>query len=305
MAVVATPVRPLGLARRRFRMERSRVVGLLMVAPSLLFLTVFVFVPAVLAMQQSFQVRSRDNAGAYSFTTGPDNYVTAFTSPTIRANILFTVAVAIACVVLVFIVSYCLALALRFGGKGQAMWLVERLYIIPLFIPSVIASYGMITVLANHGLLDGLLQKAGLPEGLFPRFLFDWKGIVITQVWISLPFMTVLLTASLREISDSLIESGRDVGAGSWQIFRQIVLPLSLPGAAIGVTFIFLQSLGAFTIPYLMGPNSPQMLGVSMVDYWVRFYRPEEAATQAIIIFLLSLVAAVYYVREQFKREVR
>ncbi len=144
-----------------------------------------------------------------------------------------------------------------------------------------------------------------IPDGTFPRIVFDWKGIVITQVWLSLPFMTVLLTSVLQEISDTLVESARDVGATSWAIFRQIVLPLSLPGAAIGVTFIFLHVLGGFTVPYLLGPNAPQMLGVSMVAYMVNYYDRENASTQAMIIFLLSLVAAVYYVRQQFKREVR
>lgn len=304
MAVVSTPA-----ARfprwPQVRLERSSIVGLLMVAPSLAFLTTFVFVPAFLAVLRSFSVRTRDNAGNFTFSTGLDNYVEVFSSPSMRANIAFTVAIAVATVVVVTLVSYCIALALRFGGKRRVVRLIERTYILPLFIPSVIASYGMITVLANHGLIDGLLQKLGLPDGTFPRFVFDWKGVVITQVWLNIPFMTVLLTSTLHEIADSLVESARDVGAGSWQIFRQIVLPLSLPGASIGVTFVFLHVLGSFTIPYLLGPNSPEMLGVSMVNYWVKFYRPEYAATQAIVIFMLSLVAAIYYVVEQFKREVR
>src|SRR5205814_9438016 len=108
-----------------------------------------------------------------------------------------------------------IALALRFG-RGSSARFLGRIYIVPLFIPSVIASYAMITFLANHGFVDGLLQALGLPDGLFPKIVFDWKGIVITQVWLSLPFMTVLLSSVLLEISDSLIESARDVGASTW-----------------------------------------------------------------------------------------
>jgi len=290
--------------RRRRRLERGQIVGIVMVAPSLLFLASFVFIPILKAMSTSFEVRSRDDAGLYSYHVGLDNYLAVAQSETLRSNIWFTVVMAAISVGLVFVLSYTVALILRFVS-GRAVRLISRIYIIPLFIPSVIASYAMITFFANHGLLDGAAQKVGLPDGAFPRLVFDWKGIVITQVWLSLPFMTVLLQSVLLEISDSLIESARDVGASKWQIFRQIVLPLSLPGASIGLTFVFLGVLGGFTVPYLLGPNSPQMLGVSMVYYMTNYYEPQVASTQAMIIFALSLIAAVYYVRQQFKREIR
>ncbi len=238
----------------------------MMVLPSLAFLTVFVFIPAITAALESLRVRARDNLGNYSYSFGVQNYINAITDPVVRSDIVFTIVISIVCVALVSVLSYAIALAL---------------------------------------FVDSMLQQLGLPDGTFPRIVFDWKGIVITQVWLSLPFMTVLLTSVLQEISDTLVESARDVGATSWAIFRQIVLPLSLPGAAIGVTFIFLHVLGGFTVPYLLGPNAPQMLGVSMVAYMVNYYDRENASTQAMIIFLLSLVAAVYYVRQQFKREVR
>jgi ABC-type spermidine/putrescine transport system permease subunit I len=68
---------------------------------------------------------------------------------------------------------------------------------------------------------------------------------------------------------------------------------------------MFLGVIGGFTVPYLLGPNAPQMLGVSMVYYMTNYFEPYIATTQAVAIFLLSLVAAVYYVLQQFKREIR
>ena len=286
------------------RLERSRIAGLGLVLPSLVYLTLFVFIPVIKAFATSFTVRDRDDAGNYAYRIGLDNYAQLLTTPTLRSNILFTVFIAVIAVAIVFAIAYVIALALRFG-RGVSARFLGRIYIVPLFIPSVIASYAMITFLANHGFVDGILQALGLPDGAFPKIVFDWKGIVITQVWLSLPFMTVLLSSVLLEISDSLIESARDVGASSWQIFRHIVLPLSAPGALIGVTFMFLGVIGGFTVPYLLGPNAPQMLGVSMVYYMTNYYEPYIASTQAVAIFLLSLVAAVYYVRQQFKREIR
>jgi ABC-type spermidine/putrescine transport system permease subunit I len=297
-------IAPARAVPRARRLERSRIAGIVLVLPSLVYLTVFVFIPVVKAFSTSFTVRDRDDAGNYTYRVGVDNYTQLIESPTLRDNVIFTVLIAVISVAIVFVIAYAIALALRFG-KGPAVRLLSRIYIVPLFIPSVIASYAMITFLANHGFVDGILQALGLPDGAFPKIVFDWKGIVITQVWLSLPFMTVLLSSVLLEIGDSLVESARDVGASSWQILRHIVLPLSAPGALIGVTFLFLGVVGGFTVPYLLGPNAPQMLGVSMVYYMTNYFEPFVASTQAVVIFLLSLVAAVYYVRQQFKREVR
>ena len=301
MSVITARAAPPRVARR---FDRARLVGLALVAPSLIYLTVFVFIPVVKAITTSFTVRDRDDAGNYTYRVGLDNYRGILESDSLRANVVFTVLIAVVSVAIVFCLACSIALALRFG-RGRAVRILSRIYVIPLFIPSVIASYAMITFLANHGFVDGLLQLVGFPDERFPRIVFDWKGIVVTQVWLSLPFMTVLLSSVLLEISDTLVESARDVGASSWQIFRHIVLPLSAPGALIGVTFMFLGVVGGFTVPYLLGPNAPQMLGVSMVYYMTNYYEPYIASTQAVVIFLLSLIAAIYYVRQQFRREVR
>src|SRR5439155_1539863 len=149
--------------------------------------------------------RSRFSGADKEYRLWLDNYAQLATSDTLRANVIFTVFIAVTSVAIVFVIAYVIALALRFG-KGPTAKLLGRIYIVPLFIPSVIASYAMITFLANHGFVDGILQAFGLPDGAFPKIVFDWKGIVITQVWLSLPFMTVLLSSVLLEISDSLIE---------------------------------------------------------------------------------------------------
>ena len=150
------------------RLDRSRAAGLLLVFPSLLYLTIFVFIPVIKAFATSFTVRDRDDAGNYTYRVGLDNYSQLVTSDTLRANIVFTVFIAVTSVAVVFVIAYVIALALRFG-RGSSARFLGRIYIVPLFIPSVIASYAMITFLANHGFVDGLLQAIGLPDGVFPK----------------------------------------------------------------------------------------------------------------------------------------
>ena len=97
MAVV-TSARAVGRPRR---LDRSRVAGVLLVLPSLLYLTVFVFIPVIKAFATSFTVRDRDDAGNYTYRVGLDNYNQLIASDTLRSNVIFTVFIAVASVSIV------------------------------------------------------------------------------------------------------------------------------------------------------------------------------------------------------------
>ena len=85
-------------AVRPRRLDRSRAAGLVLVLPSLVYLTVFVFIPVIKAFATSFTVRDRDDAGNYTYRVGLDNYGQLVASDTLRSNILFTVFIAISSV---------------------------------------------------------------------------------------------------------------------------------------------------------------------------------------------------------------
>src|SRR5207302_6589054 len=104
-------------AVRPRRLDRSRAAGLVLVLPSLVYLTLFVSIPVIKAFATSFTVRDRDDAGNYTYRVGLDNYAQLATSDTLRANVIFTVFIAVTSVAIVFVIAYVIALALRFG-KG-------------------------------------------------------------------------------------------------------------------------------------------------------------------------------------------
>ena len=114
----------------------------------------------------------------------------------------------------------------------------------------------------NHGWLARILLLFG-SEAL-PKIIFDYKGIILANLWFNIPFTAMLLSSALTAIPNSIIESAKDVGAGRLQIFFKFILPLSYQTMLVAVTFSFMGIIGGFTAPFLIGPNSPQVLGVSM-----------------------------------------
>ncbi len=107
----------------------------------------------------------------------------------------------------------------------------------------------------------------------------------------------LVLTAGFRQVEDAVVESARDVGANSWQIFTRILLPLVRRAAVIVFCLNVIGVFGSFTIPYLLGPAQPMMMGVSMQQSFNNYNDRIGALTQAVITFLFCAAVGLLYVR--------
>lgn len=269
------------------------MLGLALVIPSFLILCVIVVVPIVISLLESL----KDKTGRYTLA----NYQHLFTDKLMRANIMFTLEVTIVSVILVLVISYALAVYMRFNNGTAVRW-IRRTYMIPIFIPSVIATYGLIQLLGNHGWLARILLHTAGVESL-PRIIFDMKGIIIAQLWFNIPFTTMLLGSALSGVPGSIIESAKDVGASGLRIFFKFILPLTFKTLLVAVTFVFMGVIGSFTAPFLIGPNAPQMLGVSMEQVFGVFQDKQMAAAIAFFTFLLCSFMGYFYIQNMIKEE--
>jgi len=121
-------------------------------------------------------------------------------------------------------------------------------------------------------------------------------GVVITQVWYNIPFAVLMLGSGLDGIEKELIESANDLGAGFLTVLWRIVLPLNMVPLLIVFTFTFIGVVGSFTIPFLIGPNAPQMLGVAIQAYFPNYNQPPPAVSLAVMLFAVCAVAGAAYV---------
>ncbi len=278
---------------------REAVIGLLMVAPPtavLLFLIVF---PAIEAATFSLGIVPSDNV---VFSTGQhlvnsstptlQVYRDLLGSPFIRDDLWLTVWISVLSVVLVAIVAYVLALYVRFGS-GPMPKLVRSLYLIPMFVPVVIASYAAITFYVDRGFLATVLHAIGVP---YASPAYKPAGVVITQVWYNIPFAVLMLGSGLDGIEQELIESANDVGAGFLTVLWRIVVPMNVVPLLIVLTFTFIGVVGSFTIPFLIGPNAPQMMGVAIQAYFSNYNQPQPAVAMAVLLFAICAVAGALYV---------
>lgn len=272
--------------------ERKKLLtayGLVM--PAFLLVMLTVAYPIVNAVIRS--ISTKDGTG-YTL----EHYIYFFTDEIAFNNILYTLYVCILTVVIAIVVAYALALFLRFS-KSRISRLIGGLYLLPRFVPSLVAVYAMIVVIRDSGVINRITQLFGY--NFKPGLMYNTGGMVLMNLWFNIPFAALIITSALSTIPDSTIESARDVGANKLKVFQKMILPLSFKDVVIAGSFIFMSNVGSFTTPYLMGGNNPKMLGIYLFDQFNNYMDYERAAALSVIMFLMCSVSAGIYIYTNLK----
>ncbi|MGN6799892.1 MAG: ABC transporter permease, partial [Gaiellaceae bacterium] len=190
-------------------------------------------------------------------------------------------------------ISWSIALYLRLTNNWLSR-VVSALSVIPLFIPVVMASYAILTFYAATGFMKTLAYHLGWHS--FPTLGYTLTAVVIGEIWVNVPFGVLLMSSGLNSVPNALIEAARDAGASLPRTVRSVLLPMNVIPTVIVATFTGIYVLGSFTVPYLTGPSAPNLLGVSMSQFFQSFNQPQQAEVMAMIVFVLAAGIGTIYV---------
>lgn len=270
-------------------------VGLLLVAPPVFLVCWMVVWPIVTAITRTLWLPDPEGGGRH-FST--ETYAFFFGDGYSLNNLAITLWTTGVCAA--FLVPICLGIALylRFA-QGRLAAYVQGLAIFPMFVPSIILSYALIRVLGPNGTVDLVLNAVGLPKIRTP-YLTPW-GPVIGLVWDNIPITVLIMLSGLGAVSNQSIEAARDVGAGRWAVLWHIILPRISNSILVAISFTVLGIFSAFTLPYVLGPASPEMMGPFMQRTFRDLNDPTMAITQAVITFVFCIGFGLFYVRSVAK----
>ena len=274
--------------------ERRRPIGLLLVAAPVFLVIWLIIWPIISAIIQTVWVTAPEGGGAVSLET----YRFFFSDGYSLANLSITLWTTGVCAILLLIVCLPIALYLRFADTRVAAY-VQGLAIFPMFVPSIILSYAFIRVLGPNGTVDLVLNSVGLPRIRSP-YLTPW-GPVIGLVWDNIPLTVLILLSGLGSVSNQAVEAARDVGAGKFALLWHIILPRISNSILVAISFAVLGIFSAFTLPYILGPAAPEMMGPFMQRTFRELLEPKMAITQAVVTFGFCIVFGLFYVRSVAK----
>jgi len=270
------------------------LIGLLLVAIPVFLVVWMIIWPIISAVTTTIWRPNADGASGFSL----DTYSFFFSDPYSLGNLSLTLWTTGVCAVLLLVVCLPIALYLRFSNTRWAAY-VQGLAIFPMFVPSIILSYAFIRVLGPNGTVDLVFNAVGLPKIRSP-YLTPW-GPVIGLVWDNIPLTVLILLSGLGAVSNQSIEAARDVGAGRWSLLWHIILPRISNSILVAISFAVLGIFSAFTLPYILGPAAPEMMGPFMQRTFRDLFDPANAITQAVITFAFCLVFGLFYVRSVAK----
>ncbi len=270
--------------------DNRRPYGLLFVAIPVLLVAWLVIWPIINAIGRT--VWRPDATGEMEFTLS--SYVFFFSDQYSINNLTVTLWTTLMCAILLLVICLPIATYLRFS-TGRLPAYVQALAIFPMFVPSIILAYAFIRVLGPNGMVDILLNAVGLPKIRTP-YLTPW-GPVIGLVWDNIPLTVLILLAGLGNVGNHAIEAARDVGANKLQVFWHIILPRISNSVLVAVSFAVLGIFSSITLPYLLGPAAPEMMGPFMNRTFREVNDPLNAITQAVITFGFCIAFGLFYVR--------
>lgn len=184
--------------------------------------------------------------------SGLDNYWRVFDGINLRVlgrSLFFATGTMLLCLLLGFPVSYWIA------QMAPTRWrnLLLLGFVLPLWTSSLLRTYAWITILRPTGLMNSILMTLHLPT---LDILNRSAAVFVGMAYSYLPYMVLILYASLEKLDRQLLEAAGDLGANGWQTFWKVTVPQTFPGIAAGSLLVFISALGDFVDPELLGGAS-------------------------------------------------
>lgn len=216
-----------------------------------------------------------------------DPYYHAFLWKTVRVATI----TALVCAVMGYPAAYFIAMS-RFRHK----WLLLLLLIVPFWISFTIRTFSWIHILGEQGVINVTLMQLGLIDQPI-RMLYTEGAVIMGMVHFLLPYMVLNVYVSLDGIDRNLIAAARTLGCTGWQAFKEVSLPLSLPGLMAGLLLCFVLAAGSYVTPQILGSTRDALFGNLVFDTIMSELNWPLGATLSIVLLVLLGIITVIYSR--------
>lgn len=271
--------------------RRRRLVPYLLLLPGGLWLLLFYLVPMAQLAGTSLQQGTFETGYEFAWRWG--NFAEGFT--TFGSQFLRSFLYAGAATVIALVIGYPLAYFIAFRG-GRFKNLLVVLVLIPFLIPFLLRTLAWKIILADDGVVVGVLKSIGLVPSS-GRLLATGVAVVAGITYNFLPFMTLPIYVSLEKIDRSLVEAAHDLYAGPATAFRKVTLPLSMPGVVAGTLLTLIPAAGDYVNAQLLGTPEQYMIGNVIQSRFLVVLDYPVAAALSIALMLTILALVIPYVR--------
>ena len=257
------------------------------------WMVVFVLIPIALVVYYAF-------TGVDGFTLTNLKWIWTYRA-TLWLSVWLSIVATVICLLLAYPVAYMIS---RAGEKAQRN--ATLFIMLPMWMNFLVRTYAWMTILENNGLINNALRGIFGEDFAGLNMINNHGAIILGMVYNYLPYMILPIYTALTKIDNSLIEAARDLGSGGVQVFRRIILPLSVPGIISGVTMVFIPSISTFIISKILGGGKDFLIGDLIEDYFLGnsgVVNYNIGAALSLVIMVMILLAT--YLMNRFDKDAK
>lgn len=227
-------------------MAKSSLSKKLIASPYLVWAGIFIIVPLVIVVY-------------YSFFDANGNFTLEYVSEIGKYKdvMLNSIWLGFIATVISLVLAYPLAYIMA-RSTANVQRTMMMLVMLPMWMNLLIRTYSMMILMQDTGIINSFLEKIGLDA---VHMINTQGAVVLGMVYNYIPYMILPLYSIMAKMDHNLIEAAEDLGANKVTVFRNIILPLSLPGIASGFTMVFVPSVSTFYISKKLGGNTFSLIG--------------------------------------------
>src|SRR3954447_23950004 len=268
--------------------RRPSLLTTLLVLPAAVWYIVLLVAPLIIVVVFSFGTRARNGGYAPAFVF--DNYARAFQkSEPFVLSLEMAIAGTIGCLLVALPLAYFIATRVR-----RRKSLLILLLVIPFWTSFLIRTYAWLLILGPDLGLAGRLQALTGADRV--QILGTPIAVLIGLVYGYLPLMVFPLYVTLERMDRTLVEASKDLGAARWATFRQITLPIALPGLVTGSILVFIPMMGEYVIPQILGYGRTYLIGNALVTDFLEARNWPQGSARAVFLIAIMIVTIAAYV---------
>ena len=270
--------------------------------PSAFWLFLFFIVPMIGMVIFSLRPDMRGGLFKLGWLPTLNHYRTIIGGDVYMPLLWLSVKVAFSVAFISTLLAYPLAYFLVFHA-GKRASLLLTLAILPFWTSYLLRIIAWKTILGSNGLINNILVYLGLVEEPVQILIYSRLAVIVTLVYVWVPFVALPIYASLLRINPALLEAAAILGATPWRSFFRVTLPLSLPGVIAGFFMVFIPTVGEYITPLLVGGSRGSLYGNIIELYFGDGVNwPLGSAMSIIMLVGVLLMAGVVARLVDFKR---
>ncbi len=263
----------------------------MMLTPGLLLLFVFFSIPMLALM--GISLFKYDQRNMYLPILTMDNYFKFFSdfyfSSMIWNSLKIGFFTTLACIGIGYPIAYYLA-----NSKGIERTIISAICLLPIFVTMLVTTLGWYIVLLPNGVTQMVLFKLGLINGPL-KWIKTYPALITVLLHTLVPYVILILASSIENVSLDRVNAAKILGASTYQIFKRIFIPLTMPGIVSSGILTFSLAISSYLVPILITGQELNFLPLAVYSYTYELMNWPFASAIAIIMLTMVLIGGYLF----------